>query len=94
MLAIRELSWIGFDACLMSSVETAAAMKPYAGYMIASQETEPGFGWHYSFLKDIEKDRNGAETGKRIIDAYFENAPDSGELMTLSCVDLSVMKGI
>lgn len=30
-----------FDACLMSSLEVASVLAPYANYMIASQETEP-----------------------------------------------------
>ena len=45
--------WIGFDACLMSSVETAFMCAPYAEYMIASQEVEPGSGWNYAFLSGI-----------------------------------------
>ena len=83
----KKLSWIGFDACLMGSAEVALAMSPYAEYMIASQETEPGTGWDYRFLRGIEADANGAATGKRIVDAYFEGMTKNG--ITLSCVDLS-----
>ena len=82
------LEWIGFDACLMASVETAHLMAPYANYMIASQETEPGTGWSYSFLSGIENDENGGVTGTRIIDSYMENTPVQ-EGLTLSCTDLS-----
>lgn len=32
----KKLKWIGFDACLMSSVEVFAALSPFAEYMIAS----------------------------------------------------------
>ncbi len=85
----KKLSWIGFDACLMSSLEVAAALEPYAEYMIASQETEPVFGWNYSFLNGIESDSNGAETGRRIIDAFFEGQEDNKDILTLSCIDLS-----
>ena len=67
----KKLDWIGFDACLMGSAEVALAVAPYAEYMIASQETEPADGWNYTFLKGIENDADGAETGKRIVDAYF-----------------------
>ena len=82
------LSWIGFDACLMGDLEVAAAMAPYAEYMTASQETEPGSGWNYSFLRGIERDLDGGETGKRIIETYFEGNENSGG-MTLSCLRLS-----
>ena len=53
-------------------------MAPYAEYMIASEETEPTSGWNYRFLSGLEKDESGAETGQRIIDAYFE---ENGELV-------------
>lgn len=44
---MQPFSFIGFDACLMATLETAAALAPYAGYMVASQELEPGGGWNY-----------------------------------------------
>ena len=84
----RPLRWIGFDACLMSSLEVAAAVSPYADYMIASQETEPAFGWNYAFLNGIEKDESGAATGERIVDAYFAGHEDSKDVLTLCCTDL------
>ena len=49
----KKLEMIGFDACLMSSVEVADALSDYANYMLASQEVEPGFGWDYSFLSNV-----------------------------------------
>ena len=85
----QKLSWIGFDACLMSSMEVAAGLSDVAEYMIASQETEPSAGWNYSFLDGIEEDESPAETGKRIVDAYFEDQEDSHDILTLACIDLS-----
>ena len=40
---------IGFDACLMASVEMASVASPYAKYMVASEEVEPGSGWDYGY---------------------------------------------
>ena len=37
--------FIGFDACLMATMETALTLSQYADYLIASEETEPGVGW-------------------------------------------------
>ena len=85
----KKLKWIGFDACLMGSLEVASALEPYADYMIASQETEPAFGWNYSFLNGIEEDETGADTGRRIVDAYFDGQEAYQDIMTLSCLDLS-----
>ncbi len=39
---------VGFDACLMGTAETALMLEPYADYLLASQELEPGIGWHYT----------------------------------------------
>ena len=93
--AEEKLSWIGFDACLMSSVETAHLIAPYAEYMIASEETEPCVGWSYDYLAGIEKDKNGGETGVRIVDSFMaageaaSEAADKESSLTLACMDLS-----
>ena len=84
----RTLSWIGFDACLMGTVETAYTVAPYAEYMIASQEMEPADGWNYGFLSDIAR-MEGAEAGKHIVDAYMQGKEDSLSILTLSVTDLS-----
>ncbi len=88
---ISTLSWIGFDACLMASAETAFTLSGYADYMIASQETEPSSGWDYSFLRGIEYDADAGETGKRIIDSFFAGEDKSTDTLTLSCVSLQQM---
>lgn len=90
-----KLEWIGFDACLMASAEVANMMQPYARYMIASEESEPGRGWNYQFLKDIEKDPTGGDTGMRAIDSFFDAYGDDWQsVLTLSCIDLSQMDGV
>ena len=93
--AAQPLEWIGFDACLMCSVETAEKVSPYARYMIASEETEPGdMGWNYRFLNGLEQDRDGAETGRRIVDSYFDGAKNEYGCLTLSCLDLSEIQAL
>ena len=88
----KKLKWIGFDACLMGSVEVAAQLAPYAEYMIASEETEPSFGWNYLFLEGIEKDRSMEETAKRLIDLYV--GQETEDVMTLSCLDLAKVSAL
>ncbi|MBO7662468.1 MAG: hypothetical protein J6U01_03775 [Clostridia bacterium] len=88
------LSWIGFDACLMGSAEVAEALAPYARFMIASQETEPADGWDYRFLREAGKDSDGAETGRRIVDAYFESQEGTRDLLTMACIDLSRIRDL
>lgn len=90
----NRLSLLGFDACLMGAVETANKLKDRAEYIVFSQETEPGFGWNYMFLKETENTSDGAETARYIIDYYddfytelFKTRPDLYSDISLSCVD-------
>lgn len=94
----EKLSWLGFDACLMGSLEVASAMAPYAEYMIASEEVEPSFGWDYSFLGRMTKEGiiDGEEAGALIVDEYGAFYEAIAELYpqfvsdnTLACQDLS-----
>lgn len=86
-----KLEFIGFDACLMATVETAAIAKDYAHCLIASEELEPGYGWDYSFLADLSANPQlgGAELGTIIADKFVAFYADSGEDATLSVIDLS-----
>ena len=87
--AQKKLAWIGFDACLMATMELACCVSPYADYMIASQEPESASGWNYSFLSQLGQDSSGADTGRRIVADYMTDNQKSPAARTLSCVDLS-----
>ncbi|MCR5249497.1 MAG: peptidase C11 [Lachnospiraceae bacterium] len=85
---------IGFDACLMATVETDLMCAEYADYLIASEETEPGVGWYYTnWLTELSKDTSkpAIEIGKRIADDFVDYCATScrGQKTTLSVVDLS-----
>ncbi len=94
---MTKLEWIGFDACLMSSLEVASVLALYANYMIASQETEPGWGLYYDFLSELSDEViPGDVMGEYIVDSYmdygeyvFNIYPNLYSDLTLSCVDLS-----
>ncbi len=88
----NKFELIGFDACIMSNIETAWCLKDYANYLVASQETEPGTGWDYSFLKDLEYYQDGKALATKIIDTYYTTTLKeyrSDVELTLSCLDLS-----
>ena len=42
-----KLTWIGFDCCLMQSIDIASVLADYYDYMVASQEIEAGEGWRH-----------------------------------------------
>ena len=46
----RKLDIVGFDACLMSMIETAYGFRDTASFMVSSEELEPGPGWDYSAI--------------------------------------------
>ena len=93
---------IGFDACLMQDIEVAAAVEPYADYLLASEEVEGGFGWFYTTAFGmLAKDPTtpSEDFGREIIacyDPYNTIIKDSnGEpdtQATLSFVDLPLAK--
>jgi len=69
-------------------------LTPYAKYMYASQETEPGCGWDYTAIADYladEPDADGAELGKVICDSFYKACESyySEDKATLSVIDLS-----
>ncbi|MCF0229072.1 MAG: hypothetical protein HUJ76_05190 [Parasporobacterium sp.] len=69
-----KLEAIGFDACLMASLEVADHMSGYAKYLYASEEIEPGLGWDYHRIMDAlheNPEMNGAQLGKVIADTYL-----------------------
>ena len=89
---------LGFDVCLLGNFEVALNVAPYADYMIASAETEPGDGWFYEWLtvfNEAHKENRTAEAieiGKRIIDTYPINEDDDWSketCLTLAMYDLS-----
>ena len=89
-----KFDFIGFDACLMATVENGLMLSNYADYMIASEETEPGVGWYYTnWLKKLSNKPSMAtiEVGKNIADDFVEVCAQQcrGQATTLSVVDLA-----
>jgi hypothetical protein len=88
-----DFEFIGFDACLMATIETANIMASYADYMIASQEYEGGPGWDYEAIANYLAEHptsNGAELGKAICDSFALKSNEDFEdtYYTLSVIDL------
>ena len=89
-----KFAFIGFDACLMATVETANMLVPHADYMFASEETEPGYGWDYTEIASFMENNPTADTtelGKTVADSFMASceAIDAGSEATLSVTDLS-----
>ncbi len=96
--ADAHMEFIGFDACLMGTIETAYVLEPYADYLIASEETEPGTGWYYTdWLTALGRNPSISmeKLGRQLIDDFVDG-PDSSfwDDTTLALVDLSKIPGV
>ncbi|MCR4591282.1 MAG: hypothetical protein K5668_10745 [Lachnospiraceae bacterium] len=89
----------GFDACLMSTLETAEVFQGYAHYMVASEEVEPGTGWDYiAWLNYLSRNTgcSGKELGQTIVDSYMSKCESIAQesMATLSVSDLTKLSGL
>lgn len=90
----QPLELIGFDTCLMATVDVANTFSDLAHYLVASEETEPANGWYYSQWVGALAENpsmNGEELGKVICDAYYAGCEEVGtqDNTTLSLTDLT-----
>ena len=88
------LELIGFDTCLMATIDVAATFQNFSKYLVASEELEPGNGWLYSGWMGAlanNPSMDGAELGRAICDTYYEGCEQVGTeaQTTLSLTDLT-----
>ena len=88
------LELVGFDTCLMATVDVAGTFAGTARYLVASEEVEPANGWDYTgWLGALAADpaMDGAALGEVICDAYYAGCQAVGthSNATLSLTDLT-----
>ncbi len=88
------LELIGFDTCLMATVDVAYTYSDIARYLVGSEELEPGNGWLYSqWMGALADDpsMDGQALGEAICDAFYAGCEEVGtqDSITLSLTDLS-----
>ncbi len=91
---------IGFDACVMSSLEVASHLQSYTKLMVSSEEVEPNWGWDYksiiSYLTTNPK-TTAQSFAKLIVDSFVNQSTSfsisdksvKNSDITLSVIDLS-----
>lgn len=88
---------VGFDACLMGSLETASMLRDDAQWLVTSEEIEAGAGWDYTALFDaLRKPSSAPDVAAAICDGYLQKCASRGKdaAATLSVVDLSKVAGV
>ena len=90
-----KLEWIGYDACLMQVQDIASINSDYFNYMIASEESEAGYGWDYdTWVDDAYSKKTTPVIMKAIVDGFITDnggTSSSQNDQTLSYLDLSYM---
>ena len=89
-----EFDFIGFDACLMATLENGLMLAEHADYLIASEEAEPGIGWYYTnWLTNLAQNTSmpTIEIGKNIADDFVAMSAQKvpNQSATLSVIDLA-----
>lgn len=89
----EHYSMIGLDGCMMSSLETAAAISPYATYLTASEEIMP-CSWDYRMWLEFAAQNptcTPLDIGKKICDSYYNKCVDISQedYVAIAVVDLS-----
>lgn len=99
----RKLDVIGFDACLMASVEVASEIKEHAKYMVASQALEGREGWPYHHMLDFASLQEIQQAhlfksdleARQAVELVVRSAAANPEVLpTMSAIDLSQMTAL
>ncbi|MCR5542836.1 MAG: Clostripain family protein [Eubacterium sp.] len=95
----RKFDFIGYDACLMGTVEVANVLATYSDYMFGSEEMEPGSGWDYTAIGDFlanNPEADAGDLGRVVCDSFLEACKKQKDdsLTTLSVIDLSKMDNL
>ncbi len=91
LLPKKKFDLVGFDTCLMATIEIASLIAPFASYMVASQDLEPGTGWNYAKVLSIfteEQKISPFHFSCHIVEKFKETYHKKGDY-TLSAFDLS-----
>lgn len=92
---VDKLDLLGFDACLMATYEVASTLAPYADYLVASEEVEPGHGWNYGQLALIEEEpeTDAPALASAMLEGYVSEAEAEGTEsdITLGLLDLGAV---
>ena len=88
------LELVGFDTCLMATVDVVDTFVGTARYLVASEEVEPGNGWNYTGWAGALAENptmDGAALGRIICDTYYAGCEAMGtqNKATLSLTDLT-----
>ncbi|MGA9530927.1 MAG: clostripain-related cysteine peptidase [Candidatus Babeliales bacterium] len=89
----HKFDLIGFDACFMSMIEICDLVKPYAHFLVGSQEVELGTGWDYEAALSPFRHAtiNPKQLSQHLVTAYHQTYSRTTNDFTLSAIDLTLI---
>lgn len=98
-LGTHRFDLIGFDACLMATLEAMRMARAHGRIFVASEEMEPSDGWAYgAILESLSKNpkQDATALAKTIADSFaaFYREHEDGGWTTLSVVDLDKLPAV
>lgn len=81
---------VGFDACLMQMMETASDLRPFADYIVGSEENTPAAGYPYDRVFSSFKSNPDAPTrqlAESFVTGHIGNPNYKNEAVTQSVID-------
>jgi hypothetical protein len=92
-----KLDSVFFYSCLMGQLEVAYDFIDYADYMVASEDlmyiADNGFMVKILLMLSENTELGAKEFSKQLLEKYFESLPFERDVLTLSVIDLSKLKG-
>jgi len=94
----KNLDILFMDACLMQMMEVAYAVKDSVGFVVASEETEPGDGYPYDeILGALKPGMEPVEFAKAAVKAYvasYNGGSQGNSASTQSAIDCSKLDAL
>jgi len=95
----KKFELIGFDACLMGTLEIANSFTGSANYLVASQDIEAGAGWDWTAMVNFvvgNPNADGGKIGTAIAKSFYAKLERAGEgenkAATMSVINLEKIK--
>lgn len=99
-----HFDFVGFDACLMATLETALLTAEYADYLIGAEDISSGIGWYYTdWIRNLCKNPKVSTSGlgKNIADSSVKkcvsmnkNSSDEISVIKLDTVVSTVLPAL
>jgi hypothetical protein len=90
---LPKFDLLGFDACLMGSVELVVQLAPYTRYYIASELVEPGTGWDWTSLRSLNANpsKGPLEFATDMAEGYFKDPKSKKRTLTMQVTDIAAV---